>query len=291
MVDSQEALMHTYLNLSPIHHHHHQQPGNPSMSESPMLRDTETPTAPSSSFNNNQNTSSAFVSSYRATSSSTPIEMEMEASRLAEQRHMLMGGQPPATASANEMNIVAWMQGVDFRLMQIENCINSLVQQTTMAQTPAIASGGSASAAASQIRRRDLETVLAPLFRLHPSPTTLELSSVTRTLEHLYPQLERRPILSQVRKWFRKRREELGQKVFAQSQARWGNQSMDKAQVDLLLAELRRDRQVLTQILEGCAMDLEVNEDCLNMVHLKVESYLTRRKSINGKSQLDSDDD
>ena len=89
------------------------------------------------------------------------------------------------------------------------SCYNAAATNAVAVQPVMRASGRSS------LRTRDLDNLLMPHFVQSPNSDTNKVNRILREIESSFPSIERRRLGSEVRKWYRKKRDENGQKIFA----------------------------------------------------------------------------
>src|SRR5690349_20483369 len=66
-----------------------------------------------------------------------------------------------------------------------------------------------------EIRKGHLDRICLALFQQNPEPTPIQLTNLAEELEESFPGHDRRELISIARRWFRKKREEVGLKVLS----------------------------------------------------------------------------
>jgi hypothetical protein len=98
-------------------------------------------------------------------------------------------------------------------------------------------------------------------------------------LEVTLSQFGRKTLLSNVRKWFRKRRDDNGQKVFATCNEIIPEKLKEGIQIDNIRADIKTHGQIFESIKSLSALEI-TETDSLNAFLLeKIKSFLDRRVS------------
>lgn len=134
----------------------------------------------------------------------------------------------------------------------------------------------------SSLRTRDLDTLLLPHFIQSPNSDTNKVNRILREIESSFPSIERRRLGSEVRKWYRKKRDENGQKIFAACE------ELIKPQIESGIDP----EQLKTAALDPSAalyQDLKRHSDLPFVVQAQLHDFLTDkvgayfRRRIEGK--------
>lgn len=64
-----------------------------------------------------------------------------------------------------------------------------------------------------ELKRTQLDRYCLPAFESSPEPTPMALHQLARRIEAQHPHVDSRSLLSSIRRWFRKKREEVGLKI------------------------------------------------------------------------------
>lgn len=108
-------------------------------------------------------------------------------------------------------------------------------------------------------------------------PSKTQLTELAMVVERYVPNIDRRTIMSAIRKWFRKRREEMGARVFqyCRSELRVPTQ-----EIAGFVRGLRQNRQLLDTIIVKASIEIKRKETAREFVVEKIESFF-RRKAMN----------
>lgn len=187
----------------------------------------------------------------------------------------------PTAASRPDLHqIFAFMMAIDQRMSNLESIVASSFDTgyaaMQMAPMPM-----------PQVRHtdnnyipsmRDLDQVCNPEFAKEPSPTTSDLNRMYQALEGQFPTAGRRNILSAVRKWYRKKRDENGQKVFTSCLAVIQPLLNDGLSIEDIKARLEDPNDGLLQrMLNETNLDIKDSERAQDFLHKKIEAYFQRR--------------
>jgi hypothetical protein len=129
---------------------------------------------------------------------------------------------------------------------------------------------------------RSLDELCMPVFRHSLNPEPSDLYGMTKEVSKMYPKLARKQILSILRKWFRKRRDENGQKVFAACL----EVLVPLMNQGLSISHVREDMQAQGPIMRSIRSksNLEIADEVQinNFVVKKIEAFLDRRIDKDG---------
>ena len=144
-----------------------------------------------------------------------------------------------------------------------------------------------------KLRKRDLERACLPLFRTQPSPPQAQLLRVVAELEATYQQHDRKQILSAVRLWFRKKREESSARINSiLSGASWLEELVQAVQLRAaapldghsLIRELMTmaasNRELIMQICQQAQLDIEDQNAAASFCLQKIEGLYRKKLSI-----------
>jgi len=126
------------------------------------------------------------------------------------------------------------------------------------------------------IRRVQLDRFCLPVLEVNPEPSGAQLHSIGREMEQAYPGHESSLLLSLIRRWFRKRREELSLKTI----------NSFRRLYDLALGDVIGRKQIIESLAEG-SFDLSrvveeaelplIDRACaVRFCRKKILSYLNR---------------
>jgi hypothetical protein len=125
---------------------------------------------------------------------------------------------------------------------------------------------------------RDLDTFCSAEFAREHDPTSADLSRIYKVINGQFPGAGRRNVLSAVRKWYRKKRDENGQKVFTSCIAIIQPTINDGTSVEIIRERLKNEDDTLYQkMLSKTNLDIKNPERARAFLLAKVESYFIRR--------------
>lgn len=128
-----------------------------------------------------------------------------------------------------------------------------------------------------EISRGNLDRVCIPVLKNTAEPSNPQLSDLANELFQTHSHIHPKMVISQIRKWFRKRREEMGARVisaFKRLHVRRLIADENKAQ---LLEELLTERLALSEVIEEARLELTNQEAALAFARMKCVSFLKRQ--------------
>lgn len=133
--------------------------------------------------------------------------------------------------------------------------------------------------ASNQLKLRDLDFMCLPFFCVMPNPTSVQLNRLVSQLEATLSQFGRKTLLSNVRKWFRKRRDDNGQKVFAACNDIIPEKLKEGIQIDDIRADIKAHGQIFELIKSLSAIEITETDSLNAFLQEKIKSFLDRRVS------------
>lgn len=131
-----------------------------------------------------------------------------------------------------------------------------------------------------EIKKSHLDHHCLALFQQAPDPSGLQLTNIAKDLEEAYPALERREILSATRKWFRKRREEVGMKALAALKKVYGRDMTASGRTAAqFMAAIENGKIDLQHILADSKMNLEITPAVEAFCRQKIISFLGKNSA------------
>lgn len=149
------------------------------------------------------------------------------------------------------------------RMMYLEQVVNQMLP-LLQAATPRPA----------EIRKGQLDRFCLALFQENPEPTPIQLSNMIRDMEEAFPGHDRRELFSVVRRWFRKKREEVGLKVISGLRRMFGGDL--KSNAGIIERQLINGTFNYDALVEESRISLEPTEAVLKFCQEKMSSYLNR---------------
>lgn len=129
---------------------------------------------------------------------------------------------------------------------------------------------------------RSLDELCMPVFRRSINPEPSDLHGMAKEVSKMYPKLARKQILSILRKWFRKHRDENGQKVFAvclEVLVPLMNQGLSISQVK---EDIQGQGPIMRSIRSKSNLEITDEVQINNFVVNKIEAFLDRRIDKDG---------
>lgn len=126
------------------------------------------------------------------------------------------------------------------------------------------------------IRRVHLDRFCLPVLEVNPEPTGAQLHSIGREMEEAYPGHEPSLLLSLIRRWFRKRREELSLKTINSFRRLYDLTPEDFIGRSQIIESLREGSFDLSRVVEGAELPLIDRECAERFCRKKILSYLSR---------------
>jgi hypothetical protein len=123
----------------------------------------------------------------------------------------------------------------------------------------------------------DYDAACAPLFQIKPTPTSIELNQLVRSIEGSHPNADYRKILSEVKKWFRKKRDVQGQKVFSACNELVQPMISGGTPISEISKLFRDKADLYHQVLDLSQLNFSSQEDKHAFFISKVKAFLSRR--------------
>lgn len=124
---------------------------------------------------------------------------------------------------------------------------------------------------------RDLDSVCHQEFALQPNPSNVDLNRMASLIEPNYPHASRKEILSIIRKWFRKKRDEDGQKVFNACNLILQPLIQEGESVDDIKDRVQTDNGLRRRLLESANLCIADEVQAGAFLDQKVSAYFSRR--------------
>ena len=131
------------------------------------------------------------------------------------------------------------------------------------------------------ISRSHLDLFCTPMMTLTPEVSVAQIAKITLDLEPLYTNMGSKNIASQVRKWFRKRREEMGIRIITSFRNRFETVLCDENAVKNLRRRLdinlgQEDYLSIKDILEESDLEIRNLEAADSFARSKLRAFLDR---------------
>jgi len=207
-----------------------------------------------------------------------------QAGRYIQDQMMLNGGNPAETEmqEANAVNQLRIdIHQLNYRLTNMERTVyHQLQSQMPQAMPPGLQVMPPAAAPSAEYREpkmRDLDGVCLPNFAIQPQPSVVELNRMARTLLQRFPSYGQRNLVASIRKWYRKKRDENGQKVFTACISQLQPLIDGGAGIEEVRMGLTEDGAFRAALLAEANLDIEDAENASLFLTQKVEAYFNRR--------------
>ena len=155
--------------------------------------------------------------------------------------------------------------------------LEAIVQQLPVVASWAEIQQPAVSADTREVSRGHLDRYCLPVLEVSPGPPAATINRMAQDLEGIYRHLDRRNIVSQIRKWFRKRREEMGSRILSALRRQYS----DILSEDQLAREFQSKVESGQIDLMGVVADakLEISDEraALTFARQKILSFLSRR--------------
>lgn len=180
--------------------------------------------------------------------------------------------QPPHLTPIFMSNTI---RSLDARVKQLENILAQQLVHMSALPGPQ----GRRANKQELVRNRDLLPHCSDFFAAHFNPSTTEFNKFSRSLEAHFPVFERKTIASSVRRWFRKRRDELGQKVFLAAEEQLYAKFTAGANLKTITAEVKSRGELFQNLMSSSEL-LSVFRDpnvAASFLMKKISSFYDRR--------------
>lgn len=128
------------------------------------------------------------------------------------------------------------------------------------------------------IKVRELDSYCQDLIKATFEPSIVELNQFCQRLNHAFPQYPMKVRVSSVRKWFRKKRDELGQHVFAACEEHLHRRFAEGATFEAVREELKAHGALYDSMMAASQLELFANESIRTaFLLLKVRAFYDRR--------------
>lgn len=127
------------------------------------------------------------------------------------------------------------------------------------------------------VQRNVLDKLCLPVLEKCYEPDKTQLMDLVDELEkHHFYHIDRRVLMSAVRRWFRKRREEMGARIFVLCK---GSDliRVDQSQIREFLRGLKANTELLDKVRTRVALDVKDETQGREFVQEKIDSYFRRR--------------
>lgn len=184
------------------------------------------------------------------------------------------GGSPPSNVVEDQLS------RLQSRVARLEILVHQIAFSTNLTHLVDGAVDVSGRGALSgEISRGELDRVCLPVLQETAEPSHAKLSELARELETTHRHINFKIILSQVRKWFRKRREEMGTRITAAFRKFYGSRLADEAGQAGLIRELEEESLPLNDVIKEARLDVGREEAALIFARCKCISFIKRLSS------------
>lgn len=175
------------------------------------------------------------------------------------------GGHSKKIPPNHDINLVM-IQEMTERIINLETIVRQLV--------PLLQAESNGSRAPVDIKRSQLDRHCITLFQVSPEPTPVQLSTLIQTLDNNFPGHERRTLFSIVRRWFRKKREEVGLKVTSAAKRLYGQRLREDKHN--FLAQISNGSFDFSMILNEARLPFALTEPIVKFCLEKVLTFIRR---------------
>jgi hypothetical protein len=166
--------------------------------------------------------------------------------------------------------VQAELASIHLRLTRLEETVMALSKERGADESPSVEINQR------EISRGHLDRFCLPVLETAPEPTVAAFNRVAQQLGSIYRQLDRKSILSQVRKWFRKRREEMGGRIASSVKRKLSRSLKDKDGIRELIDQVEKDECDLSAIINDARLEITGAEEAKSFTKQKTLSFLAR---------------
>lgn len=135
-----------------------------------------------------------------------------------------------------------------------------------------------------QISRGQLDRHCMATLEQTTEPDAAAITQIAQDLERVHQQIDLKLIISQVRKWFRKRREEMAARVISSFKRHFADRLSEGGGIRDLRARLDADELDLSKVVRDARLETRNVEAVGVFVRQKIDSYLRRLKKAEGSN-------
>ncbi len=183
----------------------------------------------------------------------------------------------------SEASVRTTMESLMHRIAALESVVALLASQMGIpATTVAVPPRQTAGRASSEIQRNHLDRMCRELLEATAEPDNASMGAVSEAIQAMeqYRHVAHRTILSQVRRWFRKRREEMGMRVISVFRRRYAHDLLSDAGVGALLAALEAENPLvcldLGPVLAEARIEVRAPDEADRFARGKIGGFLRR---------------
>lgn len=127
------------------------------------------------------------------------------------------------------------------------------------------------------VQRSALDRVCLPILEICYDPDKTQLMDAVDELERYLHHIDRRILMSAVRKWFRKRREEMGARIFLICKGNEAFNALPPEQVPAFLQQLKANHALLDSMRLRASIEIKNLDQARQFCCEKIDSYFRRR--------------
>lgn len=128
-----------------------------------------------------------------------------------------------------------------------------------------------------ELKRSQLDRYCLPVFEASPEPRPLALSQLVRRIEAQYPRVDGRALLSCIRRWFRKKREEVGLKITTALRRMYPDDEMMAGSRQQILAQLEAGTFDTISLIAEARLALDSTLAVVEFCNGKLVAHLQRQ--------------
>lgn len=193
----------------------------------------------------------------------------------------------PWTADSLAHYVCGELSSILGRLSRLEEAVQRL-SQALLPRSGSLSPSGSnlephppipVASSRREITRSHLDRHCMPVIEVSPNPNAAAINRIAVDLEETYKTLDRKVIVSQIRRWFRKRREEMSTRIVNAFRRRHRlPREEDMEAWELLLRQLDREEINLAPIVNDARLEIADSVMARQFAKEKLVSFLKRRK-------------
>jgi hypothetical protein len=159
--------------------------------------------------------------------------------------------------------IVSSLDNVHCRLARLEEAVAQLVKRQHCPTKDGLS-------------MQILDDHCQPIFDITPQPTNVQINAIMRQLDEEFPALDRRQMQSQVKKWFRKRRERASGRIITAFNRIYGKET--KSQKFSLLEQLDSSETICDSITKAAEISFTNHGAKIQFCRDKIKLHLSANK-------------
>ncbi|PJF20075.1 hypothetical protein PSACC_00108 [Paramicrosporidium saccamoebae] len=163
--------------------------------------------------------------------------------------------------TGGNLEVMECLAHVNCRLANLEEAVARLVEQRPSFDG---------------LSAQNLDDNCQPVFDTTPEPTNMQINAIMKRLDGDFPNLDRRRMQSQVKKWFRKRRERVGGRIITAFSRLYGEEA--KSQKQAFLKELDDSETICDNIIKGAGINFTNHGAKIQFCRDKIKLHLSANK-------------